>query len=199
MKTYRITPQDVLFFRDARPMTTGEGSGGHGGRWPEPSAIFDALHRALHQTFPEPQAWEEPADSRGTGRNGMPLQRFGSLNTAGLFPCRADEWFFPCPADVTKADAGEIAGTLGLLKISPGETNLPDPLTHVAAATTPPSKEQMPAWWSKGAWDAYLTEKPLPKDSLFQLSEFAATEWHTGIGIDDETGTQDGESIYSAE
>ena len=199
MKTYRITPQDVLFFRDARPMTAGEGSGGHGGRWPEPSAIFDALHRALHQTFPEPQKWEHREGARSAGRNGMPLQRFGSLNTAGLFPCRADQWFFPCPADVARAISGEVAGTLALMEMGRDATNLPNRLTHVAAPTTPPSKELVPAWWTKAAWEAYLNGSPLPAHSLFPLSEFAATEWRTGIGMDDETGTQDGESIYSAE
>lgn len=199
MKTYRITPQDVLFFRDARPMTAGEGSGGHGGRLPEPSVIFDALHRALHQTFPEPQPWEKPVDNREVGRNGMPLQRFGSLNTAGIFPCRADHWFFPCPADVTRAVAGKEAGTLALMEMGHDATNLPKPLTHVAAPTTPPSKEPVPAWWTKPAWEAYLNDTPLPAHSLFPLSELAATEWRTGIGIADATGTQDGESIYSAE
>ena len=117
----------------------------------------------------------------------------------GLFPCRRDEWFFPCPADVTRAIPKERASTLALLKSSKSETNLPEPLTHVPAPTTPPSKDTPAAWWTKAAWEAYLRGIELPECGLFPLSEFAATEWVTGIGIDDETGTQDGESIYSAE
>ena len=202
MKPYRIIPNDVLFFRDARPMTAGEGSGGHGGRWPEPSAIFDALHRALHETFPEKTNWdwEKPHKNR-EARNNMPRQRFGSLSTAGLFPIRNNQWFFPCPADVTRAKADTAAETLALLEAQKKTSNLPSFLRYLAASNTPPSKEIPPAWWSKAAWDAYLADTALPKtkDCLFKLSEFAAAEWHTGIGIDDETGTQDGERIYSAE
>ena len=198
MQPYRIIPNDVLFFRDARPMTAGEGSGGHGGRWPEPSAIFDALHRALHQTFPEAAAWESPSKGRAA-RNKMPRQRFGSLNTAGLFPIDDDQWFFPCPADVTRARGGAMADTLALLDADGGTSNIPSALRYTAAATTPPSKELLPAWWSKAAWDAYLADCILPDDGLRPVSEFAATEWNTGIGIDGETHTQNGEQIYSAE
>ena len=50
MQIYTLTPNDVLFFRDGRPM---EAAGGHGARWPEPSLIFDALHAALHRAFGE--------------------------------------------------------------------------------------------------------------------------------------------------
>jgi hypothetical protein len=94
MPAYTITPEDILFFRDGRPMET---AGGHGARWPEPSVIFDALHAALHRAFPAErreqfQAWEH---SHHCGKNGhypernddsKRMQRFGSLATVGPFP-----------------------------------------------------------------------------------------------------------------
>src|SRR6266542_1460995 len=90
MPAYHSIPQDVLFFRDGRPMVAGAGSGGHGARWPEPSLVFDAIHAALHRAFGSaPESWEHP---HATGRNGHYTnpqnknQRFGSLITAGFFP-----------------------------------------------------------------------------------------------------------------
>jgi hypothetical protein len=65
---------------------------------------------------------------------------------------------------------------------------------------SPPSKKKTPpSWWSRAAWKEYLDGKPLPKDSLFKNECLFSGEWSTGIGIDFETGTQDGTHIYSAE
>ena len=114
MAAYHTIPQDVLFFRDGRPMEAGSGSGGHGARWPEPSIIFDAVHAALHRAFPVPveatrnaqsfQAylqqkgwlWQHPHRYVPRPANGRPRdrepdeklrnQRFGALRTAGPFP-----------------------------------------------------------------------------------------------------------------
>lgn len=62
MPIYQISPQDVLFFRDARPMTADAGSGGHGAHWPAPSVFFEAIHAALHRAFPEKTDWEHRHD-----------------------------------------------------------------------------------------------------------------------------------------
>jgi hypothetical protein len=48
MPVYTLTPTDVLFFRDGRPM---EVAGGHGARWPEPSLIFDGIHAGAAPGF----------------------------------------------------------------------------------------------------------------------------------------------------
>lgn len=114
MRNYFTIPQDVLFFRDARPMTANTGSGGHGARWPEPSVIFDTIHAALHRAFPmsadssrdattfqdylkeQQWDWQHPhryvaRPQNGRSRNRQPEerfrnQRFGSLKTFGPFP-----------------------------------------------------------------------------------------------------------------
>ncbi len=114
MPAYHSIPQDVLFFRDGRPMEAGAGSGGHGARWPEPSIIFDAIHAALHRAFPVPEETAKSADQlkacleqnnwlwqhphrfisrpgSGAARDRNPderfrNQRFGALQTSGPFP-----------------------------------------------------------------------------------------------------------------
>src|SRR5439155_6702849 len=110
MPTYTITPQDVLMFRDGRPMEGG--LSGHGARWPDPSIIFDALHAALHRAFPaqSPEAFQPWEHLHRYGRssdrdfNRKPTQRFGSLATLGPFPVHDGRWLFPCPADVTQRE-----------------------------------------------------------------------------------------------
>src|ERR1019366_2599785 len=111
MPSYQIVPQDILFFRDGRPMEAGSGSGGHGANWPAPSIIFDAIHAALYRAYPEPQPWEHAHRSgRSSDRDydRKETQRFGSLATAGPFPCREDtgqsEWLLPGPADILPGD-----------------------------------------------------------------------------------------------
>jgi hypothetical protein len=47
MQAYELEPVDTLFFRDARPMQAGAGSGGHGGRWPVSSILHEALRANL--------------------------------------------------------------------------------------------------------------------------------------------------------
>src|SRR2546426_12037491 len=112
MPIYQIIPQDILFFRDGRPMEAGAGSGGHGANWPAPSLIFDAIHAALYRAYPDQQPWEHPHRfGRSSDRDyqRLPTQRFGSLATTGPFPCWEDadscRWLFPCPSDVVSCAA----------------------------------------------------------------------------------------------
>lgn len=83
MNAYTLEPQDLLFFRDGRPIAT---AGGHGARWPEPSVVFDAIHAALHRAFPEMQPWEHAHRfGRSSDRDlqRRRTQRFGSNRAAG--------------------------------------------------------------------------------------------------------------------
>lgn len=200
MKTYTLEPQDLLFFRDGRPIETG---GGHGARWPEPSVIFDALHAALWRAFPDDQRrdWEHRHDfgrSSHRPRSGN-TQRFGSLATAGLFPVWTDgRWLFPAPADVAASDEGR--GWLLSPRPLQGTTNLPASfLRYTVASLAKPTKETMPPWWSAAAWQDYLAGRKPVRAELFTPDDLFAGEWTTGIGIDPETQTQDGQRLYSAE
>lgn len=230
MTAYHTIPQDVLFFRDGRPMEVGAGSGGHGARWPEPSIIFDAVHAALHRAFPVPPEsmrnaesfqqylkerdwlWQHPhryirRPKNGEKRERSPdekfrNQRFGALRTAGPFPSvvRGSEkpiWLFPAPADFLPF-AGH-SGFMVPLRDGWGSSSLPSPLKYSLGNPCEPSKEQAEPWWSKSAIEAALrNETPAPGET-WAASELYAGEWTTGIGIDPDTLTQDGERIYSAE
>jgi len=206
MPTYAITPEDVLFFRDGRPMEAGAGSGGHGARWPEPSVIFDALHAALHRALPQREEWEHRHDwARSSQRphKGDQSQRFGSLATAGPFPMREGAWFFPRPQDVTTED--RLAPTLLPMKNPGGHSDLPTPLRHPLASLAEPSKEEPSPWWTKQAIEAYLSggDKLPAQPWAFSDDSLFAREWHTGIAIDPDTQTTGrGEAagrIYSAQ
>ncbi len=204
MNAYTLTPDDLLFFRDARPI---ESAGGHGARWPEPSVVFDAIHAALWRAFPDaaqPMPWEHAHRFGRSSQRDMTrdrTQRFGSLATAGLFPVVNDEhWLFPAPADVTpdlEADRWLLAPAL-----HPGanpSANLPKPLLYPVANLSKPSKESVAPWWASNAWNSYLNgQKPSAQDMRRQRDLFE-DEWTTGIGIDPDKGTQDGERIYSAQ
>lgn len=205
MKPYTLTPLDVLFFRDGRPIETG---GGHGARWPEPSVIFDALHAALWRAFPAEQGKQDWEHRHDFGRSShRPRQgdthRFGSLKTAGLFPVRLvpdERWLLPAPQDL--AAAPDLAADW-LLRLQPAETNrtnLPAPwLKYVPASYATPTKDETAPWWTREAWRAYLAGNRPPASESFTNDELFAAEWTTGIGIDPETQTQDGERIYSAQ
>ena len=76
IETFEIIPRDVLFLRDARPMTAEDV--GNGANWPRPDQLNAALHHAYRQ--------EEP-------------HHYGGLKTFGLFPRKGAELFLPCPLD----------------------------------------------------------------------------------------------------
>jgi hypothetical protein len=215
MPTYTITPQDVLMFRDGRPMEGG--LSGHGARWPEPGIIFDALHAALHRAFPEIERapdgmprWEhEHRYGRSSNRdyNRTRSQRFGSLATIGPFPVEKGTWFFPCPTDMTVAANGTLA-TLHPLRTPGGSSNLPSPLRFPLANPAAPSKDEPKPWWSKAAIESYLSPTPKRGEEFWErelrdAADLYAGEWATGIAIDPATQTTgQGEAagkIYSAE
>ena len=197
MPIYTISPQDVLFFRDARPMSADAGSGGHGARWPAPSIWFDALHAALHRAFPEAdtQAWEhQHRFGRSSHRvyERKPTKRFGSLATAGPFPRvqleDSSTWLFPCPADITDDPIGQVP-SLAPLNSTGSHTNLPRPWLHALGSLVEPSKNEPKPWWSKNAVESYLKRQIPPGSELWTSAELFSSEWTTGITIDPATQT----------
>jgi len=196
MRAYQIQPNDVLFFRDARPMEVGVGSGGHGANWPQPSIWFAAIHAALYRAFPDKQEWEHTHRTGCNGKYDDPdrKQRHGALKTAGFFPVRAGMWYFPTPADLMN-EAGTV---LRPMVADAGRSNLPRSLKYAAANPAEPAKEKPArAWRSRAAIEAYLRGRPGGESA--DSADLYEGEWVTGIGMDPERQTQDGERIYSAE
>jgi CRISPR-associated protein Cmr3 len=196
MNTILLDPTDVLFFRDGRPM--GGASSGHGAAWPLPTVINSAFHAALHRAGFQSHAHDQ---WRNGERLSTDARKFGSLITAGPFPVLTDGaahiWFFPRPADAD--DTGKAI--LHPLGDSPGSSSLPKPLMHPVISSSPPSKSQPKAWWSEGAWNSYLGSPrldALASQDFWKDSDLAESEFTYGIGMDPETGTQDGERFYSA-
>src|SRR5690606_4563484 len=99
MNEILLTPTDVLFFRDGRPMS---GSlAGHGAAWPLPTVSRADRHAALWHCGLANHT-QQPARKEGRERSDR-QERFGSLTTVGPSPVytrgHADTWFFPAPAD----------------------------------------------------------------------------------------------------
>src|SRR5208282_1759058 len=205
MPIFTLTPTDVLFFRDGRPM---EVAGGHGARWPEPSLVFDALHAALHRAFPDVEEWEHSHRfGRSSDRdfNRRPTQRFGALKTAGLFPALENgDWLFPAPLDFVPSDDGVLRLLRPLRPDANGaKDNLPEALRYPLGNCCVPSKAKGKPWWSKAAFEAYLSGKHPEGADMKGDGELMAGEWTTGIAIDPVTqitgrGEAEGK-IYSAE
>jgi hypothetical protein len=196
-----LAPTDVLFFKDGRPM---EGSSsGHGATWPLPHVLNAALHAALWRSkqdlgelHPHRPGRSGTIHSEDRPENG---RLFGSLVTAGPFPVSdSGGWLFPRPADAQAAASPQPS----LLPFQPPHAAVSSlhPGLNPVVNTKPPSKSKVEAWWDKTAFEAYL-KKPdtiLPAKHFHEDSSIYLAEHTVGIGTDPQTGTQDGERIYSA-
>jgi hypothetical protein len=206
MNTILLHPNDVLFFRDGRPM--GGSLSGHGAAWPLPSVVNQAFHAALHRAgldakFSLPLHGHGHVGGNGV-RNAEDDRKFGSLKTAGPFPVFVSgekrTWYFPRPLD-----AGENGSAMPtFLPLEKGFdkelSSLPEAVSLPVANTKPPTKKTPEPWFDSAAYAAYLGGTPESPNSVSFLenSEFCDTEFSFGIGIDPATGTQDGERFYSA-
>ncbi len=157
MPAYRLMPQDVVVL----PLGSEGLSGAESARgWPAPAFVFDAIHAALHRSFGQVDIWEHTHATRGSGSRdtGGKNQRFGSLATAGPFPCLESDgqirWFFPRPEDCHAA--GEGIGRLRPLKPQPGCSNLPAPLAYALVGGPEDGQDPLPGWWPKLAIESYL-------------------------------------------
>lgn len=194
-----LTPSDVLFFRDGRPM---DGSlTGRTASWPLPHTLNAALHAALHRA-----GLAEGAHKARRGRSGCYSDEresvFGSLKSIGPFPVApVGTWHFPTPADLV-LDGGRIRLGCKPVPFDRAESSLPKPLTHALVALTPPAKDNKPGAWMKAeAYHAYINSDTttLDKSAYIADEDLPARESRIGIGIDPGTQTQDGQKFYTAE
>jgi CRISPR type III-B/RAMP module-associated protein Cmr3 len=198
--TLLLSPTDVLFFKDGRPM---EGSSsGHGAAWPHPHILDAVLHHALHRSA------HADIHRHRSARSGKVISQdrqahgraFGSLQSAGPFPVDPQgQWFFPRPADAQSSNEATTihphrmqAGMANSLSVKHGEL-------FPLVSCQPPSKTEVKKWLSISAYDNYLNNSPGATGKHFLSDgEIFQAEHQIGIGIDPETGTQDGKNIYSA-
>jgi hypothetical protein len=214
MNTILLEPNDVLFFRDGRPMT---GSlAGHGAAWPLPNVVNAALHAALHRAaLPQAHVHRRALSGRVLSedreRDGY---KFGALTSAGPFPVRSNDgqppqWFFPRPADARRE--GSVAVTLRPVASLPDwetpwmASSLPAPLQFAVGSTAAPAKDDHPEpWLSRAALQAYIdeTQKDFGADHFAADGNLLDREQQIGIAIDPVTqaagqGEAEGQ-IYSA-
>lgn len=189
MNALELHPLDTLFFRDARPMETGAGSGGHGANWPLPTVTHEALRTALLRLAGELRTGKE---RRGHDGASIITEAFRSLHTRGPFPCKDGVVHLPCPADAVQDENGKthLMTPIG----AAGASDLPPGLRPVA----PPvrvGKQKLPQWLPLEEFAKALKgEAPcLAKTDLYD------TEYRIGIGIDDATGTVEKGKFYSSE
>ena len=170
MKNYRITPHDLLFFRDGRPLDRNKQDEdhrniGHGAFWPRPDHLYNAVMHSL-------------IGSRAAGESGE-YGKFGGLQTTGPFPLKRNEdgtetLFLPRPLDWDCL----------LEEIPAGATDAPPFIRH-GFIDRVEGKKDYPAWIPCKAYSAYLSGNSLPvldKTSLFGV------EPRVGNTLDPSTG-----------
>ncbi len=201
MKTrhiFELEPQDTLFFRDARPMQAGAGSGGHGANWPLPSVLHEALRAALLQaTGRVPAAKALRGHKNPTGKERMFVTRdFESLRTVGPFPVVDGTVYLPTPADVIPVEDGKVA-LMAPMNPGRGVANYPTSWFKPIGAPVRPGKQELDRWISMLDFERLLrasgmVEVPAPP-KLWQV------EHRIGVGIDPTTRAAAEHSLYSAE
>lgn len=199
MNTLLLSPADVLFFRDGRPMS---GSlAGHGSAWPLPTVTNAALHAALWRAEIG-NVHTHRAGKNGTveATDGVREHKFGCLTTVGPFPVLGEhDWLFPRPLDAGLGGNWWVPSLRPLAKgFDKADASLPGPLEYPVANTLGPTKQEAAPWWNLPAWQAYVEGTHPAEANHFWDADFSDVEFSFGIGIDPATGTQDGERFYSA-
>ncbi len=184
-----LTPLDTLFFRDARPMGAGSGSGGHGANWPLPTVAHEALRAGLLRLAGEERTGKE---RRGHDGANIVTEAFRSLRTRGPFPMRAGSVYLPCPADVVLDDEG-IARLVPSERI--GDSDLPAGLLPLAPSRRIGKPKPM-EWIPEADFRALLSGAAA---TIHAPEPLMHAEHRMGIAINDETGTVEDGKLYSAE
>ena len=185
--TLDLTPRDLLFLRDARPMEASDA--GLGANWPRPDQLYHALLSAFHLRWPHRQPWEGDEHTRQDERADITF-RFGALKTAGPFPRKGGKLFFPRPLD------------LGMKLIKCEGTDLPPPLKY-AFLPAVNGKVSLPQWVAEDTMKKYLAGWRFENDEEYKIKEkdtdLFGSDRNIGIAIDPATGTTVEHKLYQAE
>jgi len=202
-----IEPTDILFFRDAIPMSAGQGQGG-GVRLPLPSTMHGAFRASLHldsgtsvtgrnqQGRPKDAPRGEHVDfSQYQQQKTIASARYQSLQLQGPLPWHKDYGLlFPIPLDLCWNKDKIPEAALKLLE----KSSVDKPLTHIPVSPVPPQKAGESGWWTTKQYEAYLKGdfsidlKPIPTGDLWQA------EYRVGVEISPETyGSVEGQ-LYAS-
>lgn len=180
--TLELTPRDLLFLRDARPMEASDA--GLGANWPRPDQLYHALLGAFHLRWPNRQEWEGDEHTRREERKDITF-RFGALKTVGPFPRKDGRLFFPRPLD------------LGMKIVECEGTDF-SPTLKYAFLPVARGKASLPQWISEDTYRRYLSG-----ETVFDLkekdSDLFGSDRNIGIAIDPSTGTTVEHKLYQAE
>jgi CRISPR-associated protein Cmr3 len=203
MNTLLLEPTDVLFFRDAIPMSAGQGRGA-GARLPFPSTLHDALRSCLLlgrgvEGLAREKMWTQ---RNGSGERPIATRDFQSLHTAGPFPWTPEHGLLlPVPLDAVLADGARRVACLALM---PDDSPAPAadfrPRCIPAAVTRPDKKAQLHGWWTCEQYAAYLTGAELQTRQGFtpiHASDLWQEEARVGVAIAPETASAVEGQLYA--
>jgi CRISPR type III-B/RAMP module-associated protein Cmr3 len=202
MQAFELQPLDTLFFRDARPMQAGAGSGGHGANWPLPTTLHEAFRSMLLRQsglLPSGKAFigrRKRQDKEKPGIAEFATRAYESLRILGPFPVRDSMLYFPTPHDLAPITENNYA-IMNPLDNPRGSTNYPTSWLRPVAAKARAGKSSKPGWTSKECFIQYLSSKEILE--LPQYSPLFYSENRIGIGIDPETQTAAKGKLFASE
>ncbi len=174
----KMTPRDLVFCRDARPME--ESWSGSGGSLPAPTTFHGAIRAEYYRRFPKEKELRESE------------RVSASLKTWGPFLEKDGEMYFPTPLDIVPGNQ--------LLEVRPPEENvlsdLPNPLRCCLFSPGQASKKSPEKYISRRNLEKYLQGEAF---SLTAESDFYDRESRPGITIDPKTRTVSDGKYYFAE
>jgi CRISPR-associated protein Cmr3 len=194
VKELLLEPQDVLFFKDGRPMFGS--SPGRGASLPMQHVLNGALHAAFHRAFPEEGSL--PGEKIHSGRKVEGGFRFGNLSSLGPFLSEetTGDWFFPRPLDLSPETGSISHQPMGGDSMA---SSLSSPLVHPVVSLLPPSKEALKESISRKAFEKYLSGEAVDCDSFRSHDDFFIPENTVGIGLNAETNSVEKGMLYTAE
>jgi CRISPR-associated protein Cmr3 len=190
MQAFELQPLDTLFFRDARPMQAGAGSGGHGANWPLPTTLHEAFRTMLLR-----ESGSLPSGKQ-TISAAYATRAYESLRVLGPFPVRDSMIYFPMPHDLVSSEDNNYA-VMNPVENPRGSFNFPVPWLRPVAVKARAGKSSKRDWISKECFIQYLSAKEsliIPEDPTLRH-----TENRIGIGIDPETQTAAERKLFASE
>lgn len=174
--SYKITPRDVLFFRDAKPMDVNKSrrdnifNVGHGANWPRPDILFSAV---MHELIRDPIAPEHEM-----------YGKVPDLRVNGPLPILGEMLYLPMPLDW---DMRLVAFNEEI-----GSTNVPKPLS-AGFADRIVQKKDYPQWVSIADYRRYLngeigSGKKIGEADIPAKVNLYCVESRSGTTIDAATG-----------